>query len=133
MIRRIIKYIMSSGIAAAVDFVIFAAVTHFGGSVALATACGRAISSVLNFTLNRNAVFRSDGKVAVQFVKYILLVCLSGTASALLISFLKSHLPLNVVVIKACVESLLFVVNYIIQRLFIFRSSRPEREKDGAE
>lgn len=135
MIRRIITYMLSSGITVLVDFGIFTAATQlFGASVALATALGRAFAAIVNFTINRNAVFKSDGKVYVQFLKYISLVIVSGTISAFCVDNLSDLFAGNLTVTKAVVETVLFVFNYLVQRILIFRAPKklPAESEQGS-
>lgn len=131
MIRRIITYLMSSGIAVLVDFGIFTAATHLGAGIVLATALGRVISSTVNFAINKKAVFQSEGSLLPQYLKYAALVIFSGSVSAFTVSHLVKIFPVEPVLIKAPVESLLFVFNYIIQHFFIFRSKKKAAPEDG--
>ena len=126
MIRRMLTYLLSSGITVLVDFLIFTVASYAGAGIALATALGRAVAAVVNFTVNRKAVFHSDGNVVIQFVKYIILVCISGAVSAFSISKLQEHFSTNVVVIKAFVECALFFVNYAVQHWLIFKNDHKE-------
>ena len=134
MIRRIITYMLSSGITVLVDFGIFTAATQlFGASIGLATALGRAFAAIVNFTINRQAVFKSDGKIFVQFLKYITLVVVSGTISAFCVKYLETYFSGNLTLTKAIVETVLFVFNYLVQRLLIFRAPKKQPAESGQE
>lgn len=132
MLRRIIKYMLSSGITVLVDFGIFTAAKFFGAGIGLATALGRAVAAIVNFTVNRNAVFKAEGNAVIQFLKYITLVAVSGTISAYSVEFLQNYIPGGAVAAKGVVETGLFVFNYVIQRVFIFRAPK-NPSADGAE
>lgn len=129
MFRRIIKYMLSSGISVVLDLGIFKAATYFGASIGLATAIARAISSAVNFLLNRNAVFKAEGSILVQYLKYITLVVVCATVSAWSVEQLHKVIHIDPTVIKACVDTVLFVINYIIQKLFIFRTAKQQPEQ----
>ena len=64
-------------------------------------------------------VFKSKNKSS--FVKYAILCIVqmftSGIASQMLAKVLKN---ISVVIIKLCVDMVIFVVNFIVQREFIF-------------
>lgn len=122
--KVIISYSLTSLISMIVDFVVFAFATGFGLNIGVAIALARCASSILNFTINRKAVFKSDGNLKIQFIKYILLVICSGFLSATLITFFSELLPVEVIVIKAIVETGLFFINYIVQRAFIFNKNQ---------
>ena len=117
----LMKYGVSSVISLLVDYGMFALLLHAGLSIMLSTYIARACSCVVNFLLNRNGVFRSEGNPAVQFIGYIALVALSATISGLAVTFLTAHLRLPAIVCKFCVEAVLFFMNYIIQKKLIFR------------
>ncbi len=121
----IIKYSLSSLTSAVVDYIVFAIGLHFGLSIIIATYVARAISCIFNFTLNKKMVFRGEGNTAVQFLKYIALVIVSGTISGWSITGLSSLLP-NVypVIIKVPVECLLYVFNFIVQKKLIFKTKK---------
>ena len=117
----ILKYGASSGISLLVDYGLFALLHWLGLSIMISTYAARACSCVVNFALNRNGVFRSEGSVPKQFLLYILLVILSATISGLAVTYLYAHLPLPAIVLKFCVECVLFFGNYLIQKKLIFR------------
>ena len=130
MIRRILTYLLSSGITVLVDFSVFKIASVCGAGVWLATYIARAVAAVVNFTINKKAVFQSEGSLLPQFIKYILLVAVSGTASAFMISEAKKVFSVDTFWIKAVVEGVLFFVNYAVQRVFIFRNkSKSESEE----
>lgn len=122
--KVILTYSLSSIASTIIDFLIFAILTGLNVGIWRATAIGRLAAACINFILNRNIVFQSSGKIYLQLFQYLLLVALSGTASAALITILHRHLSLDVTVIKAMVEIVLFFFNYYIQRTFIFQRKK---------
>ena len=130
MLRRILTYLLSSGITVIVDFSVFTVAARAGAGVGLATALGRAFAAVVNFTINRKAVFHADGNVFWQFLKYILLVAVSGTVSAFAIKKAETYFSADVVIIKAFVECVLFVFNYLVQHFLIFRVRKAKKEEE---
>lgn len=127
--KVIIAYSFTSFFSTIIDFIIFAIATSFGVGIGMATVLARCVSSVLNFTINRKAVFKSDGNLIIQIIKYILLVICSGILSVNLIKFISYFLSINIIVIKAVAETCLFFVNYYVQRVFIFDNNRCGGEK----
>ncbi|MBQ9016209.1 MAG: GtrA family protein [Firmicutes bacterium] len=120
----ILKYGISSILSFLVDYGVFALVLQLGQSILVSTYIARACSCVVNFALNRNGVFRSCGHPLRQFLQYILLVILSSTVSGLAVTFLTAHLPLPTIVLKFCVECVLFFANYLIQKKLIFHDKK---------
>lgn len=118
--KVILAYSLSSLLATFSDFIVFTLLTVFGNGIWLSTALSRASAAAINFLLNKNVVFKAKGNGLKQLLKYMLLVIVSGTLSALLVSEIGKLLSINVIIIKAIVETCLFFFNYYIQRSFIF-------------
>ena len=62
-----------------------------------------------------------------QLYKYVSLVVVSGTISALIVSHFKRTIYVNLIIIKAIVEICLFFVNYYIQKSFIFVKHKDDK------
>lgn len=122
--KVILSYSTASLASTVVDFIVFAVANGYGLGIGGATALARTCSAMINFLLNRNVVFKTKGNVIRQLFQYILLVVFSGSLSALLISVLTKVLPLEIIVIKAVVETCLFFFNYVIQRKYIFKKGK---------
>ena len=119
-ISTLIRYGMSAGISFLVDYGLFAFLYWVGASIMIATYAARACYCIVNFALNRNGVFRSGGNPAVQFIKYIALVIAASTVSGLSVTFLAGKTAVTPVLLKLCVEIVLFFINYFVQKKFIF-------------
>ena len=117
----IMKYGASAGISFLVDYGLFALLYYCGLSIMVSTYAARACSCVVNFILNRQGVFQSQGSPALQFAQYILLVIISSTISGLAVTFLSARLPVTPVLLKLGVEIVLFFMNYLVQKKLIFR------------
>lgn len=117
----IVKYGLSSGISFLVDYGMFALLLWMGLPIMISTYGARACSCVVNFILNRSTVFRSGGDPARQFILYILLVIASATISGLVVTWLYAQTHVHPVILKFCVEVVLFFANYLIQKHLIFR------------
>ena len=138
MFRRIIKYMLSSGISVVLDLGIFKAATYLGAGIALATAIARAISSdllrqlknigtaivMITFIFYYILVLGPRKSLLMQAVKYYALVIACATVSAWSVERIHDMIDIDPTIIKACVDTVLFVTNYIIQKLFIFRSPK---------
>lgn len=122
--KIIFKYTLSSLLAVLIDFSVFTFVTGIGVSVVAATYMGRAFAAIVNYLTNRKVVFKSSGRVLPQIIKYIFLVFVSGTLSAVLINLISRCIAVSVVIIKIPVEGFLYVFNYYIQNMFIFGEDR---------
>lgn len=95
-----------------------------GGRELAATVGARAVSSVLNFLLNRNLVFRSRESAGKSAPRYFLLALVQCGISALLVYLLNTllHMPhVMETAIKLPVDAMLFLFSYLIQKKWVFK------------
>lgn len=128
------KYIVASMLSFVVDislFTLFVALLRdvtYASYVYLATVLARAISSFVNYQINKKGVFKSpdtSGKQAVaRIFSYYALVVINVVISAFFVDFLSKEFIWNETVVKILVDSVLFVMNYFIQRDFLFKNKR---------
>ena len=119
----LLRFSSVSLMTAALDSLIFYLAYRRLGNLALSQALGRAVAVAFNYSMVRRAVFFSKLQHASVLPKYLLLVCLSGTASYAGIQFLNSRFHIQPLPAKLLVETLLFFANFAIQRDFIFGKS----------
>lgn len=85
------------------------------------TAFARVLSSILNFFLNKNVVFKSKEKTSSVAIKYFSLVAFSlllHSALVALLEMLTGLYTLSYVISQI----ICFIMNYFIQKKFIFKS-----------
>ena len=128
------RYILSSAATALFDYLVFLLVLPLtGGSILLSTYLSRAAALCVNYTLVRNLVFDSRTALRRTFPLYLLLVCVSGFLSAMIVMGLKSALGLDERLGKLLAETVLYLINFLIQRDFIFRSPESLREPETTD
>ena len=124
---RILKYLLSSASAFITDIFLFWLMTSiFSVGVIISTAIARVFSSVLNFFLNKKMVFKSNEPLLKSLFKYYLLAIPVMLISAFGVKYIALFLsvPENsflVTVIKLICDFLLFILNYSIQKTWIFK------------
>jgi len=121
-----IKYLFVAGISFIIDILFFNIFNMLFSKIILATILARIISSFINYLLNRDKVFKSEEKNSKTILKYYLLVVVQMLISAFLVDNLYNILEINATFIKIPVEFFLFVCNYLIQKLFIFKRGKNE-------
>ncbi len=129
---RFFKYVLSSCASAAVDLLAFWLLHMLLGgllgktAVVVCTALARAISSFVNFNLNKSLVFSSNGSYGKTMAKYYVLcvvqLCVSAGLVQLLGSLFSASASWLLTVLKAVVDTCLFFISYRIQRAWVFRS-----------
>lgn len=125
--KLFIKYIMASLSSFLVDIVLFSIfLTLFSNlsdtkSIVIATILARILSSTYNYFINAKLIFKKMNKASI--IKYFILVFITMWTSASIVSYLKSIWLINSVVIKVLIDAIIFVINFVIQREFIFKKS----------
>lgn len=127
-----IKYIFSAGFSFLLDLGLFNLFVklfkNLIGDLAIfiATICARIISSFFNYLLNKNAVFKSEkkGTDLSSLSKYYILVVVQMCVSSLLVFIIFKITNLNETIIKIPVDILLFVINYFVQKKWIFPNKK---------
>ena len=105
------------------DFVTF--LTLSLSTTVLSTLFARLISSPVNYLINRTIVFHSSADKATSFISYILLAGTVIIVKMFLMWLLVDVLSLYYAVANVFVEVVLFISNFIIQKLFIFKKKAP--------
>ena len=137
----ILKYVASSALSTLIDLLAFYLLQKFlapvfGGVFAatdalVCTVIARAISTVTNFFLNKEVVFRSDLPVGRTIVRYYLLaipvMIVSGTTLILLKRWLGADHPFILTLLKAVVDTILYFLNFRIQREWVFAAKKEKR------
>lgn len=132
---KFIKYLFASISSCVIDLVLFAifcrllrgtmptapAPLNRVPYVAAATVLARVLSATYNFAMNYKVVFKSREKVSGSAARYVALAVVQMLFSAILVTGGTALLPaLPEVVVKAVVDTILFLVSYYVQRKYVF-------------
>ena len=122
--KLFIKYVMAAISSFVLDMLIFCFLLTFSFinndyNILIYTIIARVISSIYNFITNSKLVFKNSNKSSI--IKYIILAVVQMIVSGLGVSFVAKYLKINVPVIKLMVDTIIFIVNFIIQREWIFK------------
>lgn len=120
----LLRFSMISLVTALIDNVTFYLVFHGLGNIALAQIAARTAAVAFNYRAVRHAVFFSEQKHSVVLPPYLALVAVNALLSYTGIRLLSYYTPLSVLQSKILTESLLFLINFTIQRDFIFTRRR---------
>ena len=133
----LLKFLASSFTAFLVDTLVFLLLTLVADSLLLAVVGARAVSSVLNFIVNRRVVFEHgrDSPAAAAGLRYFSLVLILLAANYGLISALEA-LSVAALAAKILAEIALLAVSYVVQQRFLFsrhtaRSTAREAENQS--
>lgn len=124
--KEILKFASSSLLSFAVDygaFVLLVALTSSWSlalSVTFANIVARIISASVNFTVNKNLIFKHKGDVVSGIVQYALLAVGILIGNTLLLNILTSILHFTPFAAKIITEIAFFAISYVVQRNIIF-------------
>lgn len=126
-----LKYIFSSIISFIVDIVIYKII--FNGiinyiadyAIIISTVVARIISSLVNYSVNKNTVFKSSGNKSI--IKYYILCFIQMIISAVSVTVIYNLLNQRYeVLIKLIVDSIIFLINFKVQKEWVFRKEKKE-------
>ncbi|MBP1948790.1 bifunctional glycosyltransferase family 2/GtrA family protein [Virgibacillus litoralis] len=119
-----LQYAFSSLSSFGLDILLFSILSIFlkdlmpQSFIIVATIGARILSSIFNYTLNKNLVFKSNSKSSLY--KYYVLSISQMLSSSLLVYVFYLLIGDGEVAIKIVVDSLLFIISFYIQRLWVF-------------
>jgi glycosyltransferase involved in cell wall biosynthesis len=125
----LLRFYGSSLAAAGVDLTLFALAWHFTGRFGWSFGVARLASSMVNFALNRDYVFRSRAAVGPAALRYYGLVVAIGFSSFVL-SQLLVRAGLEVLPAKILADIVLSVLSFAIQLGFVFHKSNRQRSNE---
>lgn len=120
----LIRYGLSAVFCFILDFAALALFENFLPLIAISTLLARCISSPINYLINRIFVFKSNANKATSFISYIVLAGCVILAKMALMTLLNEVLGVHYVIANISVEVVLFITNFTIQKLFIFKNKK---------
>lgn len=121
--KLFIKYIISAFSSFILDICLFTLFLNLiTKDILIATIMARIISSLYNFFINGRLVFKKVSKESL--IKYAILVIIQMLISGYSVSYLSNILHILSTVIKIIVDSIIFIINFIIQREWVFKEKR---------
>ena len=124
--RGILKFSSSSLLSFFVDYAVYALLLFLTSSLGAyssiwaANIGARAVSSVFNYTVNRNYVFRDRAPASRTAPRYFLLAACILAGNTCVLSFLAGGLGINRLLAKMIAEICFFFLSYEVQRRMIF-------------
>ncbi len=124
-----IKYILSAISSFLLDIALFTifvnvfpdfSINEIITKIVIATIIARIISSIYNFCINSKLVFKNN-KTKKSLLKYFTLVIIQMFVSAFAVSELFKIIGINSTLIKLVVDTIIFIVNFVIQREWVFK------------
>ena len=121
--KLFLKYALTAISSFALDillFCIFINLIKTDYTIMLSTIIARILSSIYNFMVNSKLVFKKSHKKSL--LKYFILVIVQMLISGLSVTFLTETLNSNAPITKLIIDTFIFIVNFVIQREWIFKN-----------
>jgi putative flippase GtrA len=126
LLRLFLKFMFSSMVSYLCDILLFGLMIHLTKSalpelyIYVSTAAARIVSALINYFINRTVVFQSKQKNT--FHRYVLLACIIYFMSAFFTDTTVKLSGWPEIPVKLVVDGILFLVNYHMQRKYIFHA-----------
>ena len=142
-LKRLGRFSVSSIMGFVVDNVVFTVVLMALQSqnllrrydILLSLVVARAVSATLNYAANKKFVFHSHAAVSSSFMRYWALVLLVAALSYIgtaLLSYALDLMGAAITAGKIAVETLLFILSYRLQRIWVFGPTQNPRKVDSS-
>lgn len=119
--RLFVKYFFTAFSSFILDILLFCAfigVLKINSKILAATILARIISSVYNYIINSNLIFK-DMSIK-TLIKYYILAVIQMFMSGCFVTYLYSLLNVSVLFIKLVVDFVIWIINIIVQRKYVF-------------
>lgn len=128
--KEVIKFSASSLIGFGIDYLAYTSLTLIPNEwpywLIMCNIIARIISASVNFTINYKLVFKSKSNVFLAILKYACLALFILGCGTLFLWLLVDKAGMNKYLAKIIVEVTMFIISWLIQRLFVFRKRRKE-------
>lgn len=121
-ISQVIKYLLTAGGSAVVDFCIFILITWSGGYYLYAQVVSRIAGGIFSFIVNRNWSFGGDvGRITMNARRWRLLYVCSYVLSLMFLYIAVEMGGIPKVPAKLVTDFLLMIFNFLIMRGYVYR------------
>ena len=117
--KEIIKFSLSGIISFLIDYILFIVFKVVLNNITIANVIARAISSTINYIINKNIVFKSNKNIAKSLLEYYGLVIFILLINTLLLNLLS--IIINPILAKLIIEIVLFIISWLVQKILIFK------------
>lgn len=119
----LLAFLASSLMSAFIDVVALLTLVALTGHLAASVVAARLLSATVNYTLNRDLVFRQRGGRRASATRYVALALAILGANVALITLFTSIWGLPLLAAKLLVEVALFFASYVVQHRLVFRTT----------
>ncbi len=122
--REALKFSASSFVSTIVDYILYAVIYMTTSGLVLANVCARIVSATLNYTINRKITFKSNVNVVKSAIQFYTLAAAVLAGNTIVLELLVRFAGINPYIAKVIAGLIFFVVNFLVQRTFIFKDRK---------
>lgn len=122
--KKVIKYLLSSISSFVIDYGIYVLCNVIGLKLIICNVTARIISSLYNYLVNKNIVFKDNSSIKYSIFKYYLLAFLVLVINSSLLYLFVIIFGFNRYIIKVVIEVALFFFSYFVQNKKIFKKRK---------
>ena len=125
--KDIIRFAASSLIGFVIDYSIYSLLLlcivkmNLVNGLIISNICARIVSSMVNYTINRNVVFQSKERVSKTATAYFILALCILVLNTIILSLLVNVCGVNQWLAKLFTEILMFLISWLMQKFFVFK------------
>lgn len=102
-------------------FILLLGFLPLGAKIWISAACARILSSLYNYTVNKNVVFKQHAHAKNTLEKYYALCAVQLCCSAQLVWLICKYTAFSEIPVKLFADTVLFVLSFYIQKNWVFR------------
>jgi glycosyltransferase involved in cell wall biosynthesis len=118
------RFSLNSLASQLIDTLVFLVAMKFTNAIFLSTVISRCVAGFFNFKISKRYVFHSIDRAAPEVIKYVLSVVTLMLISYGFVTYLVVVLGFSLLPAKIISESLLFILSFSVQRIFVFVKQR---------
>ena len=119
--QEIIKFSCSSILCFTIDYIVYIILLTLSNNIILSNLTARFISSITNFTINKNIVFKEKKDLKKHIIKYFSLVIIIIILNTIILKIISNII--NPYFDKILTELILFILSFNIQKKYIFKGN----------
>ena len=118
--KEIIKFSLSSIVSFVTDYVFFTLFLSIVKNLNTSNIIARVISSIINYSINKEFVFKSKKSLYKSAIQYFLLAVFILIINTIILNVLVIIININPLIAKLLTETILFIISWIIQKNIVF-------------
>ena len=117
------KNIISSTVCAIIDIILFLLLVNNINSIFIANVLARIISGIVDFIINKVWVYKSSKNISKEAYEYLILFIIQMFLNSMLVTIIGTIFDKIIVIVKICVNTLLYITNFFIKSRYIFKKN----------